>query len=74
MPKKGRLCGDRLWMLNMTVCEEGGVLMRLVGLSRSGCGKMSGGDGGNYVRLLDLMWVMGQKSVFGMMCGAGTRA
>jgi hypothetical protein len=58
----------------MAVCGKGDVLMRLVGLSGSGCGKISGGNGGNSVDLPNLMWVMGQRSAFGMMFGAQIRA
>lgn len=36
IPRERGLNGDRLWKVNMIACEEGGVLMQLMGLSGSG--------------------------------------
>jgi hypothetical protein len=64
-----RLCGDQSWKLNIM----GSVPMRFLGLSRLGCGKAIRWGGGISLDLLDLMWVMGLKLGFGMMCGVGTK-
>jgi len=32
MLRRKKLCGERLWKLNMIACGDGGLLMRLLGL------------------------------------------
>jgi hypothetical protein len=57
----------------MTEWLEGGVLLRYVSLLRLGCGKTFVAVGGTSLDLLDLRWVMGLRSDFGMTCGARMR-
>jgi hypothetical protein len=61
--------GELLWVLNMTICGMGGVLLKPLSRLQWGYGRISEGDKCYFLGIPNLSWETTPRLDSGMMCG-----